>query len=52
MSTEKGGRPKGFKLSDDSKIKISDSMKGNTNNRGKHWKCRPRKTQKTLENDC
>lgn len=48
----RGGRPKGYKVTEETKLKISDSMKGNTNNRGKHWKWKNRKTQKTLENDC
>lgn len=48
----KGGRPRGYKVTEETKMKISEGMKGNTNNKGKHWKCRPRKTQKTLENGC
>jgi len=41
------GRPKGFKMSEESKKKISDSMKGNTNNRGKSWKWK-----KSRESQC
>jgi len=35
--------------SEESKRKISESMKGNTNNRGKHWKCKPRKSKDASE---
>jgi len=33
----KAGRPKGYKMSEESKKKTSESMRGNTNNKGKHW---------------
>lgn len=42
------GRPKGFHMTEESRKKTSQSMLGNTNAKGKHWK--NRKTQKTLEN--
>lgn len=34
----KVGRPKGFHMSEESKKKTSEAMKGNVNVRGKHWK--------------
>lgn len=37
----------GKKHSEESKKKISESMKGNTNNKGKHWKW---KNHKNSEN--
>ena len=46
----KAGRPKGYRMSEESKNKTSESMRGNTNNKGKHWKWR--KNQKTQENQC
>ena len=36
--------------SEESKKKISDSMKGKYNARGKHWEWKNKKSQKTLEN--
>ena len=50
MSTEKGGRPKGFKMSDESKKKTSLTMMCNTNAKGKHWQWKNKKSQKTQEN--
>ena len=44
------GRPKGFHMAEESRKKTSESMKGNTNSKGKTWKWKNRKTQKTLEN--
>lgn len=47
--TNKGGRPKGYKVTDETKQKTSESMKGKQNNKGKHWHWKNRKNaQETL----
>ena len=39
----KAGRPKGYRMSEESKKKISESMKGKQNTKGKHWKQKEKK---------
>ena len=45
-------RPKGFHMAEESRRKTSESMKGNTNSKGKTWKWKNRKIQKMQMNQC